>query len=138
MLRIYGAEDGWTADEPTECLLESMSTSDELDSQGKWIDASPLHSVTTATSLRMRHGKRHITDGPFAETTEQLGGCCIFDVDSRAEAIEVASRMQPAWATPLRVYFRLTRGREARLVQAVTAWPFGHGLNERVFRGKNS
>ncbi len=46
--------------------------------------------------------------------------------------------LHPLLATPLRVYFRLTRGREARLVQAVTAWPFGHGLNERVFRGKNS
>ena len=48
------------------------------------------------------------------------------------------SWQEPRRATPLRVYFRLTRGREARLVQAVTAWPFGHGLNERVFRGKNS
>jgi hypothetical protein len=96
MLLIYGAEDGWTEDERTECMLESMSICDELDSQGKWIASSPLHSVTAATSLRIRDGKRHITDGPFAETTEQLGGYYIIDVDSRDEAIEIASRLPPA------------------------------------------
>ena len=96
MLLIYGAEDGWTEDERTECMLESMSICDELDSHGKWIASSPLHSVTTATSLRVRDGKRHITDGPFAETTEQLGGYYIIDVDSRDEAIDIASRLPPA------------------------------------------
>lgn len=96
MLLIYGAEDGWTEDERTECMLESMSICDELDSQGKWIASSPLHSVTTATSLRIREGKRHITDGPFAETTEQLGGYYIIDVNRRDEAIEIASRLPPA------------------------------------------
>jgi hypothetical protein len=96
MLLIYGAEDGWTENERTECMLESMSICDELESQGKWIASSPLHSVTTATSLRIRDGKRHITDGPFAETTEQLGGYYIIEVNSRDEAIEIASRLPPA------------------------------------------
>lgn len=74
MLLIYGAEDCWTEDERTECMLESMNICDELDVQGKWIASSPLHSVTTATCVRVRNGKRQVTDGPFAETTEQLGG----------------------------------------------------------------
>lgn len=96
MLLIYGAEDCWTEDERTECMLESMRICDELDIQGKWIASSPLHSVVTATCVRVRNGKRQVTDGPFAETTEQLGGYYIIDVDDRDEAIAIASRLPPA------------------------------------------
>ncbi len=96
MLLIYGAEDSWTEDERRECMLESMAISDELQSQGKWIAASPLHSVTTATSIRVRNGQRQITDGPFAETTEQLGGYYIIDVEDLDEAIAIAGRLPPA------------------------------------------
>jgi len=96
MLLIYGAEGNWTEDERRECMLESMAICDELTKQGKWVDASPLHSVRTATSLRVRNGKRQITDGPFAETTEQLGGYYILDVENLDEAIEIASRLPPA------------------------------------------
>ena len=96
MLLIYGAEGSWTEDERRECMLESMAICDELEKQGKWIDASPLHSVRTATSLRVRDGRRQITDGPFAETTEQLGGYYILDVENLDEAIEIASRLPPA------------------------------------------
>jgi hypothetical protein len=96
MLLIYGAENNWTEDERRECMLESMAICDELAQQGKWIDSSPLHSVRTATSLRVRNGKRQITDGPFAETTEQLGGYYILDVENLDEAIEIASRLPPA------------------------------------------
>lgn len=73
-----------------------MAICDELAAQGKWIASSPLHSVTTATSLRIRDGKREITDGPFAETTEQMGGYYIIDVENLDEAIAVASRLPPA------------------------------------------
>jgi hypothetical protein len=96
MLLIYGAEGSWTEDERRECMLESMAICDELEKKGKWIDASPLHSVRTATSLRVRDGRRQITDGPFAETTEQLGGYYILDVENLDEAIEIASRLPPA------------------------------------------
>lgn len=95
MLLIYGAEDSWTEDERTECMLESMGICDELDAQGKWIASSPLHSVTTATCVRVRNGKRQITDGPYAETTEQLGGYYIIDVDGVEDAIAIASRLPP-------------------------------------------
>ncbi|MGB7324596.1 MAG: YciI family protein [Rubripirellula sp.] len=96
MLLIYGAEDGWTEDERKDCMLKSMSICDELEKEGKWIASSPLRSVTTATSVRVRDKKRQITDGPFAETTEQLGGYYIIDVDDLDEAIAIAERLPPA------------------------------------------
>lgn len=96
MLLIYGAEDCWTDDERKECMLESMGICDELDSQEKWIASSPLHSVTSATCVRVRNGQRQVTDGPFAETTEQLGGYYIIDVIDRNEAIEIAGQLPPA------------------------------------------
>lgn len=96
MLLIYGSEDCWTEQERQECMLESMAICDQLSAEGKWIASSPLHSVTTATSVRVRDGKRHVTDGPFAETTEQLGGYYILDVDDLDEAIAIASRLPPA------------------------------------------
>lgn len=96
MLLIYGAEDGWTEAERESCMIESTKISKELEQQGKWIAASPLHSVSTATSVRVRDGRRQITDGPFAETTEQLGGYYIIDVDHLDEAIAIAERLPPA------------------------------------------
>ena len=96
MLLIYGAENCWTEDERRACMLESMAIGDELQQKGKYIASSPLHSVTMATSVRVRDGKRQITDGPFAETTEQLGGYYIVDVDNLDEAIAIAQRLPPA------------------------------------------
>ncbi len=96
MLLIYGAECSWTDEERRQCMIESMGICDELESQGKWIASSPLHSVDTATSVRVRNGHRQITDGPFAETTEQLGGFYIIDVENLDEAIAIASRLPPA------------------------------------------
>lgn len=96
MLLIYGAENSWTEEERKECMLESMAICDELEAEGKWIASSPLRSVSTATSVRVRDGKRQITDGPFAETTEQLGGYYIIDVENLDEAISIASRLPPA------------------------------------------
>lgn len=96
MLLIYGDEQSWTEQERQDCMLESMAICDELEKQGKWVASSPLQSVNTATSLRVRNGKRHITDGPFAETAEQLGGYYIVDVGDLNEAIAIASRLPPA------------------------------------------
>jgi len=96
MLLIYGAEDTWTEQEREDCMLGSMAICDELEAQGKWIASSPLFPVSSATSLRIREGKRQGTDGPFAETTEQLGGYYIIDVDDLDEAIAIAERLPPA------------------------------------------
>lgn len=96
MLLIYGAENSWTEDERKTCMIESMGISHDLEKQGKWIASSPLHSVITATSVRVREGQKQITDGPFAETTEQLGGYYIIDVENLDEAIAIAARLPPA------------------------------------------
>lgn len=96
MLLIYGAEESWTDDERTACMVESMGICQELEAEGKWIASSPLHSIKTSTSVRIRDGKRQITDGPFAETTEQLGGYYIIDVNDLDEAIAIAARIPPA------------------------------------------
>lgn len=96
MLLIYGAESSWSEEERKECMIESMEISEELEKQGKWLAASPLHSVTTATSIRVRNSRKQITDGPFAETTEQLGGYYIIDVENLDEAIAIAARLPPA------------------------------------------
>jgi hypothetical protein len=95
MLLIYSDEKTFTEGERAECMAESTELCHELQAQGKFLGASPLHSVTTATSVRIRGGKKLITDGPFAETAEQLGGYYIIDVKNLDEAIAVASRLPP-------------------------------------------
>lgn len=95
MLLIHSREENWEEDERRNCMLESMGICNELE-EGKSVSASPLHSVTTATSVRVRDGKRQVTDGPFAETTEQRGGYYIIDVDDLDEAIEIAERIPPS------------------------------------------
>jgi hypothetical protein len=95
MLLIYGTESCWTEEERQQCMLESMAIGKELSEQGKLIASDPLYSITSATSVRIRDGRRQITDGPFAETTEQLGGYYIVDVDDLDEAIAIASRLPP-------------------------------------------
>jgi len=96
-------------------MLESMAICDELSAQGKYVASAPLHSVATATCLRVRGGKRLVTDGPFAETTEQLGGYYIIDVDHLDEAIAIAGRLPPAkkGTVEIRPVFDVTPLRES-------------------------
>ena len=96
ILLIYSDEDAWTEDERKACMVESMGICDKLAAEGKLLDSNPLHPVTAATSVRVREGKRQITDGPFAETTEQLGGYYLLDVDNLDEAIAIAASIPPA------------------------------------------
>lgn len=62
-----------------------------------------LHGVETATSVRVRNGERSITDGPFAETKEQLGGFYLVDVDDLDAAIDAAARIPGAWTGTVEV-----------------------------------
>lgn len=96
MLLIYGAELHESAQWRQQSMRHPLSLSDELKNQGKWITASLLHSVATATSVRVRDGQRHVSDGPYAETAQQLGGYCIIDADNRDEALDIASRLPAA------------------------------------------
>lgn len=95
MLLIYGAEKNWTDSERTECMVESLRVSDELKARGQFLDAAPLHPVATAATVRSRGGETLVTEGPFAETTEQLGGYYVLDLPDLDAAIAVASRLPP-------------------------------------------
>ena len=95
MLLMYGAEDCWTDDERTACMVESLAICDELAARGQFLDASPLHPVATAVTVRVRDGQTLVTDGPFAETTEQLGGYYVLDLPDLDAAIAVAARLPP-------------------------------------------
>lgn len=96
MLLIYSPENAWTPDEWKHCVETSMGICQELAAEGKFLSASPLHPVATATTVRVREGKSLITTGPFTETTEQLGGYYILDVENLDEAIAIACRLPPA------------------------------------------
>jgi hypothetical protein len=96
MLLIYSDEKAWTNEEREACFEESIGLTRRLDQEGKFLAASPLHSVTTATSVRVRDGKRLVTDGPFAETREQLGGYFLVDARDLDEAIDIAGRIPGA------------------------------------------
>ncbi|WP_442511123.1 YciI family protein [Novipirellula sp. SH528] len=96
MFLIYSAEECWTQEEWTQCTEDSRDICHELAAKNQFIAASPLHPVAMATSVRVREGKRQITDGPFAETSEQLGGYYIIDVENLDDAISIASRLPPA------------------------------------------
>jgi hypothetical protein len=96
MLLVYGDQNTVTEDERAECVAESTELVRELEAKGQFLGASPLHPVSMATSVRIRDGKRLITDGPFAETREQLGGFYLIDVNNLDEAIAIASRVPPA------------------------------------------
>ena len=76
-------------------MNECVPFSDELRENGHYIAAEALQPVQTATTLRIRHGKVTTTDGPFAETKEQLGGFYLIDARDLNEAIRVASKIPP-------------------------------------------
>lgn len=96
MLLVYSTEDAFSPDERAECIAESIELCQDLAAQGKYLGASPLHPVSTATSVKIRSGKPLVTDGPFAETTEALGGYFLIDVADLDEALAVAKRIPGA------------------------------------------
>src|SRR5213595_405978 len=96
MMLVYLDEQAMTEAEREHCYVESAQLAQDLNSSGQYLDASPLHPVSTATSVRVRDGKRLVTDGPFAETREQLGGYYLIDASDLDEAIGIAARVPPA------------------------------------------
>jgi hypothetical protein len=93
LVLMYAEPDAWPPDEHEEALAESVELCHGLHEKGQYLSAAPLHPISTAVSVRVRDGKRFVTDGPFAETKEHLGGYFLIDVDTLEEAIEVASRI---------------------------------------------
>lgn len=96
MLLIYSDENVWTETEREKCYAESTEVTHQLHEKGQFLGASPLHPIATATSVRVRDGRRIVTDGPFAETREQLGGYFLVDAKDLDEAIEIAGRIPGA------------------------------------------
>jgi hypothetical protein len=73
-------------------MAEAVALIRQLDGTGQYLSSSPLHPAATATCVRMRDGKREITDGPFAETHEVLGGFYLILAESRDAALRVAAQ----------------------------------------------
>ena len=75
---------------------ECLNCGDDLKKQGLLLAAEPLFPVETAKTVRVRGGRIAITDGPFAETKEQLAGFYLIDAASQDEAMQIAARIPPA------------------------------------------
>jgi hypothetical protein len=89
---VYLERSKWNAVGDRECA----NCGDSLRDSGKLLAAEPLFPVETATTVRVRHGRTVVTDGPFAETKEQLAGFYLVDAEDLNEAIQIASRIPPA------------------------------------------
>jgi hypothetical protein len=96
MLLIYLDEKAMNDAERQECYTKSTQLAHDLRAAGKYVGASPLQPVATAASVRLRDGKSLVTDGPFAETREQLGGFFMIEAKDRDEAIAIATRIPVA------------------------------------------
>ena len=99
LLMIYSAEDAGPqpgTDEFMQMLGEYQKFTDEVEANGVLVGGEPLESITTATTVRVRDGQSHITDGPFAETKEALGGYYLLDCQDLDEAIKYAAKIPSA------------------------------------------
>jgi hypothetical protein len=96
MLLVYSDEKALTDAERQDCYVKSAQLARDLSSNGNYLSAGPLHPVATATSVRVREGKRLVTDGPFAETREQLGGYYLVEAADLDEAMGIAERIPVA------------------------------------------
>jgi hypothetical protein len=96
MLLIYVDEHALSETERQACYVESTQLAQEIKASGQYLAANPLHPTPMATSVRVRDGKRFVTDGPFAETREQLGGYFLIDAKDLDAAIGIAARIPMA------------------------------------------
>src|SRR5262252_3661372 len=77
-------------------LQKSVSLANELHASGRYLGAAPLHPTAETTCVQVRNGKKFVTDGPFAETREQIGGYFLIEAANQAEAIEIAAKIPGA------------------------------------------
>ena len=96
MLLIYVDEQALSESERQACYAESVQLAHEIKASGQYLAANPLHPTTMATTIRVRDGKRFVTDGPFAETREQLGGYFLIEAKHLDAAINIAARIPMA------------------------------------------
>jgi hypothetical protein len=99
MLLIYDDEKVWgtvSQAERQQIFGEYMQFTKEIQSSGHYHAGAPLQPTSTATSVRIRNQKRLVTDGPFAETREQLGGYYLIEAKDLDEAVAIAARIPSA------------------------------------------
>ena len=96
MLLIYMEPNAMTEAEREHCYVESTQLAQDLNASGQYVAANPLHPTATATSVRVRDARPLVTDGPFMETREQLGGYFLIDARDLDEAIGIAARIPGA------------------------------------------
>jgi hypothetical protein len=97
---VYGDPAGWEAlseAEQAATYQGYVAVSQEATAAGVLVDASELESTSAATSVRVRNGDPVVTDGPYAEVKESLGGYYLFSCDTIEDAIEWAARIPAAW-----------------------------------------
>lgn len=94
MLLIYLDESWheWSVAERQRVYAEQLQHTEQLTAAGQYLTGSPLHPPTSATTVRVRDGKRLLTDGPFAETREHLGGYMLIEVENLDRAIAIATQ----------------------------------------------
>ena len=99
LLLVHHNEESFSqfSDETRKAMLaESIQLCHQLHDKGQYVHASPLQPVATATVVRVRDGKRSVTDGPFIETREQLAGYFLVDAQDLDEAVDIAGRIPGA------------------------------------------
>jgi len=106
MLLIYHEEKAWgshTEPERQEIYRQYRELIEELTRDGKYLAGDQLQPSSTANSVQVRENKALITDGPFAETREQLGGFFLIEVKDLAEANAIAARIPSALSGTIEV-----------------------------------
>jgi len=96
---IYSEESNWanrTQEQMAAMTAEYMAYTDDIRKSGHLLGGEALHPTNAATTVRVRNGKVSTTDGPFAETKEQLGGFYLVEAKDLNDAIQVASRIPGA------------------------------------------
>ncbi|HET6893237.1 MAG TPA: YciI family protein [Pyrinomonadaceae bacterium] len=99
MLLVHHDEDAFrkrSESERNQLLQESVQLANQLHASGKYLSAAPLHPTSETSCVRVRNGQRLVTDGPFAETREQVGGYFLIDAENLEEAIDIAARIPGA------------------------------------------
>lgn len=100
MMLIYLDEKSLTESERARCYQDSAAYARRLHASGKCLSVAPLQPTSTATSVSTRDGKRLVTDGPFAETREQLGGFFLIEAKDHDEALKIAHEIPAGqWGT---------------------------------------
>lgn len=100
MLLIYLDENALTEAQREQCYQDSAGLARQLHTKRQYVSAAPLHPTSSAKSVRVKNGRTMVTDGPFAETHEQLGGFFLVEANSIEEATKIAGQIPAGkWGT---------------------------------------